>query len=155
MLVGDDLREEIEAGGVADVTQRGARDAQIGQDAVGHATNRREAGDGLPHVARNEAEHARVDPGAHLRRVGGFGEDIENLADAPRVRVREMEATPVFSRRVSDVIEGIDHEVHRHDVEAPALDADERHPLRQGVSKLLDELEEIVGPVDLVRFAGV
>ena len=50
--------------------------------------------------------------------------------------------------RVGDVVD-------RDDVDAPALDADHRHPRRQHLAHLLDELEEVVRAVDLVDVAGL
>jgi hypothetical protein len=54
----------------------------------------------------------------------------------------------------ADVVDGLDDEVHRHDVDAPALQAHAREPRRQDLPHALDELEEVVGPVDLVHLAG-
>ena len=45
--------------------------------------------------------------------------------------------------------------VDRNEVERPALGADERHPLRERVAHLLDELEGVVRPVDAVRLTGL
>ena len=47
------------------------------------------------------------------------------------------------------------HEVHRNDVRLPALGAGEREPLRERVAQLLEQLEEVVGTVDLVHLAGL
>ena len=55
---------------------------------------------------------------------------------------------------MADVVERGDDEVDRHDVDAPALEADRRHPRRQQLAHALDQLEEVVRPVDLVHLAG-
>ena len=39
-------------------------------------------------------------------------------------------------------------------IDPAALEADHRHPGRHGVAQLLDQLEEVVGAVDLVDLAG-
>ena len=47
------------------------------------------------------------------------------------------------------------HVVDRDDVRVAELEADEREPLGQRVARLLERLEEVVGPVDLVHLAGL
>ena len=47
------------------------------------------------------------------------------------VGIGQMEAVAVEPGLVRDVVHRIDHEVDRHDVDAPTLDADGRHPRRQ------------------------
>ena len=75
-------------------------------------------------------------------------------ADALGFRVGQVEALAVQPRQVRDVVQRRGHEVHRHDVDAPALDAQRRHPRRHHAAHLLDQLEEVVRPVDLVDDAG-
>ncbi len=53
------------------------------------------------------------------------------------------------------VVDGIDDEVDRHDIDPPSLDTDGWHPRRQQLPHALDQLEEIVRTVDLVHFAGL
>ena len=84
-----------------------------------------------------------------------FGENIENLAHFVRIRIHQVEAVTVLAFQVRDVVHGVHHEIHRHDVQAPALDADRRHPLGQCVADFLDHLEEVIGPVDLVHLTGL
>ena len=98
---------------------------------------------------------SRIEPHRHLRRVGGPGEDVEDLADALRLRIGQVEAPAVEALLVGDVVHRVDDEVDRHDVDAPALDADRRHPRRQSVAHLLERLEEVVRAVDLVDLAGL
>ncbi len=81
-------------------------------------------------------------------------EDVQYVTHPARIRVGQMEASPVETGLVRDVVHRIDHVVHRHQVEPAALDADSRHPRRKQAPQLLDRLEEVVGPVDLVHLAG-
>jgi hypothetical protein len=80
---------------------------------------------------------------------------VEHLADAHRLRVGEVERVAVQLRLVRDVVHRLDDEIHRHQVDASALDAEHRHPDRQHLAQLLDEREEVVRPVDLVHLAGL
>ena len=74
-----------------------------------------------------------------------------------RVRVDEVERVPVqvVVVHVGDVVHRLGDEVDRDDVQVRALGAGEREPLGQRVAQLLDQLEEVVGPVDLVHRAGL
>ena len=56
---------------------------------------------------------------------------------------------------VRDVVHRLRDEVHRHDRGLAALGPGQREPLGQGVAQLLEQLEEVVGPVDLVHLAGL
>ncbi len=56
---------------------------------------------------------------------------------------------------MGDVVHRLDDEVDRDDVDLASLDARHRHPLRDGVANAADQLEEVVGPVDLVHLAGL
>ena len=82
-------------------------------------------------------------------------EGVQHLADAHRFGIGQMEGVAIELRLVRDVVHRISHEIHRHDVDAAALDAEHRHPLRQQLAQLLDEGEEVVRPVDLVDLAGL
>ena len=57
--------------------------------------------------------------------------------------------------QVGDVVHGLGDEVHRDDVRLAALGAGERDPRRQRVAQLLEQLEQVVGAVDLVHLAGL
>jgi hypothetical protein len=82
-------------------------------------------------------------------------EGVEQVADAHRHRVGEVEALTVPSScEVGNVIHRGDDEVDRDHVDSPAFDADGRHPGGEHLAHFLDQLEEVVGPVDLVHFAG-
>ncbi len=132
-----------------------ARNAEVGQDDADRALHRRERAQAVEDRRGYESEHLRVDAHRHLRRVARFGEDVEHLADPVRLRVGQVEALAVESLLVREIVERVGDEVHRHDVDAPALDADHRHPSRKEVSRLLQRLEEVVRPVDLVDLAGL
>ena len=67
----------------------------------------------------------------------------------------EVEGLAVEPGLVGDVVHRGGHVVDRHDVRVAQLEADEREPLGQRVARLLDRLEEVVGPVDLVHLAGL
>ena len=66
-----------------------------------------------------------------------------------------MEALLANVFLVADHVERVHHEVHGHDVHAPTLQPHGGHPGRQQLTQALDELEEVVGPVDLVHLAGL
>ena len=66
-----------------------------------------------------------------------------------------MERLPVEPVLVGDVVDRGGHVVHRHEVRVAPLDRDQRHPFRQRVADLLEQLEEVVGTVDLVHLAGL
>ena len=85
----------------------------------------------------------------------GFGENIEDLAHFVRIGIHQVEAVTVLPFQVRDVIHGIHHEIHRHDVQSPTLDANRRHPLGQCMANFLDHLKEVIGPVDLVHLTGL
>ena len=118
------------------------------------AAHGRQRQQGLAYLLRNEAEQRGIDAHRHFGRVRGAGKRVEQVADTHRGRVDEMEALAVLALEVGDAVDGIDDEIDRYDVDAPALDADGRHPRRQSLAHLLDQLEEIVWPVDLVHLAG-
>src|SRR3712207_8810107 len=56
---------------------------------------------------------------------------------------------------MGDVVQRRGHVVDRDDVGVAELGSGQRHPLGQHVAQLLDRLEEVVGPVDLVHLAGL
>ena len=144
----------IKTGRVVDERHHRCRDAKILQHRTGNTLHRRQVLDALADKRRNKAEHPGVDAHAHTRSMAGFAEDIENLAHFVRIRIDQVETIAVFTVQVGNVIEGIRHKVHRNNIQAAALDADRRHPLRQRVADLLNHFEEVVWPVDLVHFAG-
>ena len=66
-----------------------------------------------------------------------------------------MKAAAVLALQMREVNHRVDDEVDRHQVEVPALHANQRNPARPGLPKLLQRLEEVVGAVDLVDRAGL
>ena len=99
----------------------------------------------------------RVDPHHELRRVRGLGELVERLADLHRLRADEVEgvARQLGVGQVRDVVHRLGDEVDRHDAGLAALRPGQRRPFRQRVAQLLEQLEEVVGAVDLVHLAGL
>ena len=97
----------------------------------------------------------RVDPHRHLRRMRGPREDVQHFADPVRRGIGQVEAFAVEALLVREVVERIGDEIDRDDVDAPAFDADRRHPGRQDLAHFLERLEEVVRPVDLVDVAGL
>jgi hypothetical protein len=89
--------------------------------------------------------------------VGRLRELVDRLAHGHRLRVDQVEGVrrQVVVVEVGDVVHRLGHEVHRHDVGLAALRAGQREPLGQRVAQLLDDLEEVVGAVDLVHLAGL
>jgi hypothetical protein len=65
-----------------------------------------------------------------------------------------VEAVAVLVIEVRNVVHGGDDEVDRDNVDSPAFNADRRHPGGEHPAHFLDQLEEVVGAVDLVHFAG-
>ena len=73
-----------------------------------------------------------------------------------RVRVGEVEGPAVEPVDVGDVVHRPGDEVDRDDVDLPPLDADRRGPTAgTALRSALDQLEEVVGAVDLVHLAGL
>ena len=87
--------------------------------------------------------------------MGCAAEDVQNITHTIAHRVHQVEALLADVFLVADHVERVHHKVHRHDVHAPALQPHGRHPGRQQLTQALDELEEVVGPVDLVHLAGL
>ena len=146
----------VEAGRVVDEIQDVIRQAEVFHDRVFHAPHRGQRQHALLDRFRDEAEQGGIDAQAHGRRVRGAGEGIEHVADAHRLPDRSDGSNCVAQFfLVRDVVHRIDHVVDRHDIDAPAFDADGRHPRRQHLAHALDQLEEIIRAVDLVHFPGL
>ncbi len=89
------------------------------------------------------------------RRVRGAGELVDQLVDALRARVGEVEGVPVEVRLVRDVLERARDPVDGDDVRVAEVQSHQRHPLGQQLAHPLDRLEEVVRAVDLVHLAGL
>jgi hypothetical protein len=95
-----------------------------------------------------------VEPQSRLRRVGRAGEEIDHLARGLRVGIGEAEGLAVEAGLVGDVVDRVGDVVDRNDVDLAAFDTEGRQPGRQHPPGLLQQLEPVVGPVDLVDYAG-
>ena len=84
----------------------------------------------MPDVAGHETKDGGIDAYRHLRGMGRAGKTVEQVANAHRLRVGQMEALAVFALKMRDVIECCDDEIDRYDVDPPAFKADGRHPGR-------------------------
>ncbi len=85
----------------------------------------------------------------------GLGEDVDQLSRGRWIRIREAERPAVEPLLMRDVVHRAHDIVDRDDVDLPPLNPRHRHPLRDGVAKPPDQLEEVVGAVDLVHLAGL
>ena len=84
----------------------------------------------------------------------GFGDGVQHVADAHRIGIGQVEGPAIEPVEMGEVVDRGDDEIDGHDIDPATLDADHRNPGRYGVAQLLDELEEVVGAVDLVDLAG-
>ena len=139
----------------ADVLDDRVRDAEVGEQRAADVLERRQLHGVGQHALRQHVGHLLVDADDHLRRVAGLGEGVDDVARARHLRVDEVEGLAVEVGQVRDVVHRRRDVVDGHDVRLADLDADEREPLRQRVARLLDRLEEVVRPVDLVHLAGL
>ncbi|EWS64077.1 hypothetical protein Y695_02685 [Hydrogenophaga sp. T4] len=144
----------VEARRVVDEVHHVLGQSEVLHDGAVDAAHRRQRHQPLLHALRDEAHQRGVDEQVHLGRVGRFAQDVEHIAHAVAHRVDQVEAGAAAALLVADVVQRVDHEVHRHDVDAPALQPHAGHPRRQDLAHALDQLEEVVGPVDLVHLAG-
>ncbi len=136
---------------------RGGRHPQVAQDLLADPADGRERHDPRAHGLRNRVRHVLIDAHDELGGMRGLRELVERLADAHRLRVDEMERVrrQLVVAEVGDVIHRLCNEIDRDDVGLAALRAGQREPLRQRVTQLLEQLEVVVGAVDLVHLAGL
>ena len=66
-----------------------------------------------------------------------------------------MKHASVETILMGDVVDCLGDEIDGHEIERSPFGADERHPLRERVTHLLDELERVVRPVDPIRLARI
>ncbi len=85
----------------------------------------------------------------------GFRKQVQHLANTLRLGVGEMKALPVETGPVSDMDHGAGDIIHRNHVDSSPFDPQRRHPGGQHAAQFLYQLEEIIGPVDLVDLAGL
>ena len=145
----------VELGGEGEVAEDLLGDAEVGQDRAPDALERRELEQQRADALGQRVGQPLVDADGHVRRVGGLGEGVEDVARALRLGGHEVEGLAVEAGLVGDVVHRGGHVVDRDDVRVAELEADEREPLGQRVARLLERLEEVVGPVDLVHLAGL
>jgi len=93
-------------------------------------------------------------PESSCSAAGGAGEEVEHLAGGLRLRIGEVEGAAVEIRLVGDVVDRRGDIVDRDDVDLAALDSHGRQPGRQHPPRPLQQLEHVVGPVDLVDRAS-
>ena len=143
----------IEPGGVVHKRQHVFGQTQVFHDGVAHATHRRQGHQALGDAAGNETQQGRVDEQVHLGRMRRLAEDIQHVAHAITFRVHQMKTLFGDALLVADGIQRVHHKVHRHDVDAAALQANGRHPGWQQLAHALDQLEKVIRAVDLVHLA--
>ena len=67
--------------------------------------------------------------------VRGAGELVDQLVDALRARVGQVEGLAVQAGLVRDVVERARHPIDRHDVGVAEVEAHQRQPLRQQLAQ--------------------
>ncbi len=143
----------VEVGRVVDVVEHPGGNAGAVERQLQRPLARREEAQ----PGAGEARHRVGDPGIELhgglRRVGGAGEQVEHLAGGLRLRVGEAEGLAVEAGLVGDVVDRRGDVVDRDDVDLAPLDPDRRQPGGQHAAQLLQQLEHVVGAVDLVDLA--
>ena len=139
--------------GIVDEREDIVRQGEIVHDRLADAPDRGERHQAAHDAARNEIEKRGVDADRHVRRMGRAREDVENVADAARVRIGQVEAAAVLPLEMGQMVERARDEIDRNQIDPPALQPDARHPRRQQPAHLLDQLEEVIRPVDLIHFA--
>ena len=145
----------VEARRIIHELQHGPGNLQVAQDLVEDVLDRLAALDRLHDRFRCHRQHLRIEPERHLGRVRGTREDIQHFADASHLGVGQVETFAVLLGQVRQVHHRIDHEIDGHEVDVAALDAEQRHPARPRFAQLLQGLEEVVGPIDLVGKSGL
>ena len=141
-------------GRVVEVAEHPGRDPELAQPHFRHPLRRREEAQAGADQRGRRIGDVGIEPQRRLRRVGGAGEEVDHLAGGLRVGVGEAEGLAVEAGLVGDVVDRVGDVVDRDDVDLAALDADRRQPGRQHPARLLQQLEAVVGPVDLVDLAG-
>eukprot|EP01136_Pigoraptor_vietnamica_P021469 Opistho-1_new@71625 len=113
----------VEARRVVDEGHHVLGQPEVLHDGLVDAAHRCQRHQALLHALGNEAHQRGVDEQVHLGRVSRLAEDVEHVADAVAHGVHQVETRAAAALLVADVVERVDHEVDRHDVDAPALQA--------------------------------
>ena len=66
-----------------------------------------------------------------------------------------MKAVTVLAFDMGQVVESGDNEIDRNEIDASTLNADAGYPRRQQLPHFLNQLEEVVGAIDLIHLAGI
>jgi hypothetical protein len=82
-----------------------ARDPDVAEDRVAQLAQLGEAQEHRDDALGQRVRELLVDPHRHLRRVGGLGERVEDLARADPARVGEVEGLAVEAGQVGDVVQ--------------------------------------------------
>ncbi len=143
----------VKTGGIVDKSQHVFGQAQVFHHRIADAAYRRHGHQALLHALGDKAQQCGVDEQIHLGRMRSLAENVQHVAHAVAHRVDQVETLLGNIGFVADQVERIDDKVDRDDVDAAALQAHRRHPRRQQLAHALDDLEEIVGAVDLVHLA--
>ena len=146
----------VELGGEGDVADDLLGDPEVGQDRAAHVLERRAAACSSETTPLGSASVRRLS--MRIARCGAWAALAKVLSTSPErcdLGAHEVEGLAVEAGLVGDVVHRGGDVVDRHDVRVAELGADEREPLGQRVARLLDRLEEVVGPVDLVHLAGL
>jgi hypothetical protein len=129
------------------------RDAQPPPEGRGAQSQR--ASSERPDRARDQRSGVQVEAQHEAGCVSRPREDVGGLAEALGLRVDQVEGAAVQIVGVGDVVHGARDEVDRHQVQRSALDPGQRQPRGKRRAELLEQLEEVVGAVDLVDLAGL
>ena len=139
---------------VAEVTEHAGGDAELVQADLRRPLGRREEAQAGTHQRGGRLGDPGIEPQPRLRRVGGPGEEVDHLPGGLWVGIGEAEGLPVEAGLVGDVVDRVGDVVNRNDVDLAALDADRRQPGRQHPAHLLQQLEAVIGAIDLVDLPG-
>ena len=113
----------VVARGEVDEGEHVVGQAQVLHHRVADAAHRGEGHHPFLHALGDEAQQRGVDEQVHLGRVRGLAEDVQHVAHAVPHGVDEVEAAALqVVLRVADVVQRLDHEVDRHDIQLAALE---------------------------------
>jgi hypothetical protein len=145
----------IESCRIVDELHDVRRQPEILEDRIADPPDRGQRHQALLDAARYETEQGCIHADRERRRMRGAGERVQHVTDPHRSGVDQVECPTVVSPLVGDVVDRIDDEIDRHDVDPAAFDSNRWHPRRQELPHPLDQLEEVIRTIDLVHFAGL